>query len=245
MDLAAVGVCLTGIAGVVTAVVGVRKARAESAADCHQRLRAMQEEAEQLSEELHKYRMERDDRPGSDDGRANFWLVAALVFFALAVAIGFWGHVVHGPPGPPGPRGPAGSTGSSGPPGQTPAPNTTIVVIPGTGTNTDQGAATTGPAGATGNPGAPGVGTPGSQGVPGASGASGQPGASVTGPPGPPGPAGPAGDTITGPPGPPGPTGETGRAGSPGPTCPPNTSLQPITVKTAKGGSIDIFACVP
>ena len=83
--------------------------------------------------------------------------------------------------------------------------------------------AQTGSAGQTGNTGAAGP-----------TGAPGQPGA--TGPPGPPGPAGPAGPT--------GPVGATGKTGPAGPMCPAGHTLQPVTLKLAKGGSVAALVCV-
>jgi hypothetical protein len=169
MDAAGLGAVLAGIGAVATAWISVRKARTEGAADCHERLRAMQTEAETLAAELHHYRM-RDQ-----DGRASWWLLASIVLVTAAlwlalVAVDNRGE--PGPPGPPGPAGPSGLPGLEGLPGPPGPTATTVVVIPGADTNTGT-AGTPGATGGTGEPGAPG--------------------STVTGPPGPPGPAGPAG----------------------------------------------------
>lgn len=214
MNVAAIGALLTGIAGVITAVVAHRKAKTEGAADCHERLRAMQDEAETLASELHALRMKH-----LDDGRASLWLLVSIIFFiaCLALTIVAIGEK-QGPPGPPGPPGligpvgPAGESGERGPAGTT---ATTIIVTPGTGTATS------------------GEGIAGSAGSPGTAGTSGS-----QGPPGPPGPAGPAGS-----PGTQGQVGATGPSGPPQ-TCPPGFVLATVDVKPSKGGNtITIHAC--
>src|SRR5215831_21288046 len=100
MDPAALGALLAGIGGFITAVVGFRKAKRESATDCHEQLRAARAEAEELNAELHRYRMH------NDDGRALWWMLASLALFIICVIFAVFARDPgHGPPGPPGPIG--------------------------------------------------------------------------------------------------------------------------------------------
>lgn len=181
MDLAGWGAVLAGVGAVVSAWISVRKARTEGAADCHERLTAMQTEAETLAARLHRIRQANPDLAG-DDGRALIWLLASIVFVVACVwlaTLAVGGE--RGAPGPPGPPGPPGAIGLEGLPG---VPGTTVTVP--------------GPAGVQGEPGLPGP--------PGAGSSTPPPSASAaSGPQGPQGPQGPPGE-----PGPPGPAGSAG-----------------------------------
>ena len=228
MDLAAWGALLTGMAGVITAWVSMRKARREGAADCHHQLADARSEAERYAADLHRLRMRHPD----DTGRASLWLLLSLGLFAAAVVLAVAavgdGRGPRGVPGPPGPPGPAGVDGPVGPPGPTSPTATTVVVTPGTGTNTP---GATGPPGATGEP---GTASSGPQGAPGPA------GATVEGAPGPPG------ETVIGPPGPAGATGPAGPQGPPGPSvaCPPGFTDRAVVVGTGHGNdTVTLHAC--
>src|SRR5215831_16839360 len=117
MDLAAAGAFLTGVAGVTTAWIALRKARVEGAHDCHERLGEMQDEAERYSAQLHRLRMDHPEL--FDDGRASFWMLAAIGLLAAAAVFAHVGLSNTTKPGPPGPAGPPGATGPAGERGPT------------------------------------------------------------------------------------------------------------------------------
>lgn len=105
------------------------------------------------------------------------------------------------------------------------------------------------------------AGAPGPQGLRGEPGRDGQDGQSIIGPQGQPGAPGPAGESITGPQGEPGPAGpagepgatgpqgpqgEPGPAGDAGPTCPSDSTLTQIIVRTQGDTAWQtILACTP
>jgi len=235
VNLASLGALLTGIAGIITAVISLRKARSEGAADCHRRLTAMQTEAEDLAAELHHLRMK---HPDWDDGSATTWMLVALSLLLIAAVLAVLGFSNDragpiGPPGPIGPRGAPGNSGSQGPPGPT-------IVVPGTGTNTSVPDSNGSSTGATGATGANGQSITGPAGSSGSTGPAGSPGQTVTGPPGPAGPPGPPGPPGTGIQGPAGPPGQQGAPAS----CPPGFTMQSIAVRLPKGNdAITIHVC--
>lgn len=228
MDAAVIAAVCTGIGGIITSYAALVHARHEGTKECEEHLRAAREEAEQATAELHALRL-------GDDGAIDWlWLLAVAMFLAAIVfgAIAFSSEST-GPPGPQGPQGEQGPAGANG-----------------SGSQGKQGVP-----GAPGQPGST-TQTPSSSLGAGAPGAQGAAGASVVGPPGPPGPAGesivgpagPAGESVVGPKGATGAvgaTGEQGPRGTPGPTCPTGSQLHNIRVKTDKGGTERILACVP
>jgi hypothetical protein len=217
MDGAVIAAVFTGIAGVIASYAALVRARRHGNRDCEDRLRVARAESEDLARELHEYRLR---------GAVDLLWLFAVALFGLALVFGAIGfsHETQGPPGPPGPAGEPGPPGESvtGPPGSS------------------SGSPGPGSAGATGEPGTPGASVSGPPGPPGPA------GASVTGPAGEPGQAGAAGARgPTGAKGPTGRTGQTGARGMPGPTCPINATLKLLTVKTERGGSELVLACVP
>jgi hypothetical protein len=223
MDGAVIAAVLTGVAGVVASYAALVRARKRGSRECEDRLRIARVEAEDMAAELHALRMR-----GEID---LVWLLgiacfaAAVVFGALALS--------HESTGPAGERGPAGVQGERGEPGaRGPAG------VPG---STSTGSSSTGAAGATGSTGS--------------AGAQGEPGATSTGAAGAQGPPGPAGAVgAQGQPGEVGAQGERGATGStgaqgargaPGPTCPVGTTLKVLDVKTERGGTQRLLACVP
>lgn len=233
--LAGVAALLLAISGVITSVIALRKAKQEGDENCHKQLKEAREEAEECTQELHKIRLEHPELMHiKDEGRAIVWFIISIGLFVLATVllIGEMGLPV-GPPGPPGPPGPFGPQGPAGQKGTT---NTTIVVVPGTGSNTETGTSNdTGAPGETGSVGSPG-GT-GETGLAGSTGSSGKEGSTgATGPTGPQGPIGP-----------PGPTGLQGERGAPGPVqtapvCPPGFTLNNVEIKE-KGTTIVAAIC--
>lgn len=247
VTLAGAAAFLLAISGIITSVIALRKAKQEGDENCHKQLKESRDEAEIYAKELHKIRLEHPELMPGDEGRATFWLIISIGFFALATALAMWAiGIPTGPSGPPGPPGPLGPHGPAGPQGTT---ATTVIVVPGTGTNTGTGGSNgtgatgeTGNAGSTGGTGATGsTGSAGETGTPGSSGATGEAGtAGATGPPGPPGPPGAVGAT--------GATGAQGPRGAPGPVqtapvCPPGFTLTTIELKE-KNNSFLAAICI-
>jgi hypothetical protein len=245
LTLAGAAAVLLAVSGIITSVIALRKAKQEGDENCHKQLRDSRAEAEQYAQQLHKIRLEHPEvMPSQDEGRATFWLIVSIGFFALATALAMWAiGLPTGPSGPPGPPGPLGPHGPAGPQGTT---ATTVVVVPGTGTNTETGGSNgTGATGSSGETGAAGstggTGEAGSTGGTGAVGEAGTAGVSgPTGPPGPPGPSGPIGAT--------GATGTQGERGAPGPVqtspiCPGGFTLTNVEIKN-KNETILAAICV-
>jgi hypothetical protein len=126
VTLAGAAAFLLAVSGVITSFIALRKAKQEGDVACHDQLKSSRAEAEMYAQELHKIRLEHPElMPPSDEGRAIFWLIVSIGMFALATAITMW---IIGLP-----------SGSPGAPKRI-SPNrqdttTTIVVVPGTGTN--------------------------------------------------------------------------------------------------------------
>jgi len=228
-DGALIAAILAGIAGVITAWAAVIRARKRGTKHCEEALAQARAEAEAAHDELHRLRMER--------GEVDWLMLISIAFIVLALILASVSgreHAQTGPAGPPGKQGAQGEPGARGERGPAGAPGSTITVpasssVAGaTGAQGAQGRAGVGTTGATGATGAPGASVVGPPGAPGA------PGASVVGPPGPPGKQGA-----------PGPQGARGPQGVPGTfTCPRGSRLEQLTVKTAKGGSTAVLACV-
>jgi hypothetical protein len=217
---AAIGAVITGIAAIITAWAAVIRARKRGNKQCEENLAEARMEAETASAELHKLRMKLSER-----GEASIWLMgiaSVLVVICVALAAFASGDVTATNQGPPGPSGPPGS---QGPPGLT------------------------GPQGKQGNP--------GKNGNSGSSGKSGPPGP-ASNVPGPSGSSGPQGKTgpqgfssnvpgpqgVQGPQGPRGVQGTQGRQGDPGPTCPPGSRQERITIKPVRSPQKTIIGCV-
>lgn len=263
--LPGIGSILVGLAGVITAWIAIRKAKAEGSKTCHELLNASRKEAEEYAIALHSIRMNHpnlipdEQYPKShnfaDEGMASgLWMVLSIGLFTAAMLLGMaaLGIGEIGPSGSPGPKGEQGPQGPSGSEGQggdfgAPGPQGEQGPEGVPGANGGQGPeGALGPTGSTGEPGAPGapgdIGSTGEPGATGSSGPAGEPGpVGATGPPGPQGEQGLQG--VQGIQGLTGPAGPTGPQGPPGMQCPPGFIAETLKLN-APGGQITLFTCV-